>query len=426
MQNLLYCAISAALTLSGCIICGKSEKTNIKSVLASAVGTVISALVPLLLYCLGDNIWVIGAVVILAVLFGGAAFTLISYTLKVSRNIAFNFGIFGGLASVALPTLGKSEKGLYAALTIYGVLLFLCVIFCGRMKNPLSYYISGFKITNYGRYKLLCAVPLSCFTISVPCAIAAGNDSIRACLMCGCSVLGFVAAIGIQYAVGRGAHQAELIDNMTEWNKGVGDYMNVIRSQRHDFNLHLHAISGLIAREDYAACKTYVDNLVHSANEVNDIMPISDAMIGSMLYNMRNEARKIGSDIVYDITYDMSDVACNGFQCNKIIGNLLQNAIDAIQSDEDKAFGIKMCVFKRRGNSVITVENRFVGDKQKITRAFEAGYSTKKNHEGIGLPMCKKTVESYGGRIYPEFTEDTIKFIVNIPNHTRFTGGEMK
>ena len=201
-----------------------------------------------------------------------------------------------------------------------------------------------------------------------------------------------------------------------EWQKESRDYMNTIRSQRHDFNLHLHAISGLVSNGEYEECGEYVRKLAAEAAAVNDIMPVADAVVGSMLYKMREKARGKGSDIYYSITYDMADTVCNGFECNKIIGNLLQNAIDALESDEDKEFGIRTSIFKRRGFTVVTVENRFSGDVDSIAKAFEPGYSTKKKHEGIGLSMVKRTVTHYGGRIYPEFEDGRIRFVVNIPN----------
>lgn len=200
------------------------------------------------------------------------------------------------------------------------------------------------------------------------------------------------------------------------WQRESRDYMNTIRSQRHDFNLHLHAISGLISSGEYAQCGEYVRKLVSDAAAINDIMPVADAVVGSMLYNMREQARRKGSDITYDITYDMEDIVCNGFECNKIIGNLLQNAIDAMTTPEDLACGIHASIFKRRGYTVITVENRFAGDKDTIAKAFDAGYSTKSEHDGIGLPMVLRTVEQYSGRVYPEFEADRIRFVVNIPN----------
>jgi signal transduction histidine kinase len=211
---------------------------------------------------------------------------------------------------------------------------------------------------------------------------------------------------------------------LMQWQRESRDYMNTIRSQRHDFNLHLHGIAGLISSGDYERCAQYVQQLVAQANDVNDIMPVSDPVVGSMLYNMREKARKQGTDILYHITYDMEDILCNGFECNKIIGNLLQNALDAMQTPEQKAYGIRLSILKRRGNTVILSENRFDGDPNTIARVFDPGYSTKKGHEGIGLSMVLRTVERYGGQIYPEFEAGIIRFVVHIPNQIHLSEGE--
>ena len=215
-------------------------------------------------------------------------------------------------------------------------------------------------------------------------------------------------------------------EEMGRWQQESRDYMSVIRAQRHDYNFHLHAVVGLIGNGEYEECRRYLEKMAGEAADVNDIMPVSDAVVGSMLHNMRQEARKRGSDITYDITYDMADVLCNGFECNKIIGNLLQNALDALTTREALERGIHMAVFKRRGNTVITVENYFDGDKDQIARVFEPGYSTKHRHEGIGLSMVLRTVRQYGGRVYPEFEEDLIRFVVNIPNKVNLSEGEGK
>jgi len=210
---------------------------------------------------------------------------------------------------------------------------------------------------------------------------------------------------------------------MNQWQKESRDYMNVIRSQRHDFNFHLHAVVGLIENGEFEECRHYVTKMANEASLINDIMPIHDAVIGSMLYNMKEDAKKKGIDIEYNITYDLEHVLCNSFEINKIIGNLIQNAIDALTTQKEKEYGIKVSIFKRRGNSVIIVSNLFLGDKETILHAYDLGYSTKKHHEGIGLSMIHKTVEKYNGRIYTEFDEDVVSFIVNIPNLVCFEEG---
>lgn len=259
--------------------------------------------------------------------------------------------------------------------------------------------------------------------LPVACVLMAGKQTMEFSEAAGCCVAVLcvcILSLCLQDQI-RQRIKAQLLNRaFRQWQQESRDYMNTIRSQRHDFNLHLHAISGLVSGGEYAECGEYVRKLVADAAAVNDIMPVADAVVGSMLYNMREQARRKGSDISYHITYDMEDIVCNGFECNKIIGNLLQNAIDALVSEKDLAFGIRASIFKRRGSTVICVENRFTGDPASIAEAFEPGWSTKRGHEGIGLAMVLRTAEQYGGRVYPEFEEDVIRFVVTIPNRVRF------
>ena len=285
--------------------------------------------------------------------------------------------------------------------------------------------IAEFSADKKARFYLLSCLPLFAVVISVSVMLVIKSFSVIACfVLCFAFLISYLIILWLQAEISRRMSAEYLNGAMTRWQQESRDYMNTIRSQRHDFNLHLHAVSGLINSGEYEQCRQYVQKLVTEANDVNDIMPVSDAVVGSMLYNMREEARRRGSDILYHITYDMEDILCNGFECNKIIGNLLQNAIDALQSEEDKEYGIRLSIFKRGGNTVIISENRFSGDPNRIARVFEPGYSTKNGHDGIGLSMVLRTVERYGGRVYPEFEGENIRFIVNVPNKVNLKGEE--
>lgn len=255
------------------------------------------------------------------------------------------------------------------------------------------------------------------------CALSAAGDAVLLLTAAGTALVLLVLLL-LQRLLCRCILQEARSREMARWQGDTRDYMNQIRSQRHDLNLHLNAISGMVAAGRYEDCRYYVNRLVAEAGDVNQIMPLADVVVGAMVYNMREEARKKGSDIHLRITYDMADTLCSGFACNRIIGNLLQNAIDALESPEDLAAGIKLSIFKRRGNTVVLCENRFTGDRDAIARAFEPGFSTKRRHEGIGLATVQQTVRRCGGRIYPEFGEDAVRFVVNLPNRVNLERDE--
>lgn len=213
---------------------------------------------------------------------------------------------------------------------------------------------------------------------------------------------------------------------MVQLQSESGEYMKIVRSQRHDFNFHLHAISGLIESKEYAECHEYVQGMILEASDVNDVMPIKDAAIGSMLYNFRRKARKSGVEIRYDITYDLANIACSSYECNKILGNLLQNALDAMVQVKEENHGIDVIIMKRRGNSVMIVENQGLDKERNFSKEYLLGKSTKSGHEGIGLSVVEQIVLNYGGRFYTEIQDERIRFVVNIPNKLSINEGENK
>lgn len=228
-------------------------------------------------------------------------------------------------------------------------LFFAIVLFCIALipqdkinKSDKLSYIKYLYVEKSKYYYILSCLPAAVFLPAV-LVFAFKNETVFSAFAFSIVLFVFYALLlWLQREIALKITAEEFNESLSRWQKESRDYMNTIQSQRHDFNLHLHAISGLINSGEYKKCNDYVQKLVADANAVNDIMPVSDAVVGSMLYNMCEEARRRGSDIIYHITYDMADILCNGFECNKIIGNLLQNAIDALYTQEDKDYGITL------------------------------------------------------------------------------------
>lgn len=352
-------------------------------------------------------------------LFIGQISSLIYDFIKQDRQLLLpKFCIYLSSGAAWLPLcLCSNDIWHYA---VYFAIFILCAVLFltgAEGKKVLTIRVTDFLVDKRNYYWIISCIPCCTFVFYSLILLAVKISSLLSGLLLFAAFIILQGlALWLQMEMSRRLNAEYLNDSMSKWQQEAHDYMNTIRSQRHDFNLHLHAVSGLIGRGEYEQCQKYVQELVSQAADVNDIMPVYDAVVGSMIYNMREEARSRGSDIIYHITYDMKDIICNGFECNKIIGNLLQNGIEALQTAEDKEYGIQLRIFKRSGNTVIVCENRFTGEPDRIVRVFEPGYSTKKNHEGIGLSMVLRTVQRYGGRIYPEFEDDKIRFIVNIPN----------
>lgn len=211
---------------------------------------------------------------------------------------------------------------------------------------------------------------------------------------------------------------SDVTEREKQHQKELKSFIKMIREQRHDFNLHLHAVNGLLEAQKYDECREYVSKMVNDSTYVNEVLPVHDTSISALLHAYRADAEGQGIHITYDITNNLKNVVPEAYEINRIIGNLLQNAIEAVSASKDRAYGIVVKIYDQNGSSVIDVSNKFFGDESELSHMFDYSYSGKKNHEGLGLGTVQKIAESYKGVAYVEMDEDIIHFIIRLPNKT--------
>ncbi len=201
--------------------------------------------------------------------------------------------------------------------------------------------------------------------------------------------------------------------------KELRSFIKMIRAQRHDFNLHLHAVNGLLEAQKYEECRNYVAKMVSETEYVNEVLPLHDTSISAMLYAYRSDAENNGIKMRFEITTNLRGLAPEGYEINRILGNLLQNAIDALTEQTDREYGIVVKMYDNSDSAVIDISNKYFGDAEELSHFFEDSYSGKKNHEGLGLSTVQRLAESYKGVAYVELDEDIIHFIVRLPKKNR-------
>ena len=212
---------------------------------------------------------------------------------------------------------------------------------------------------------------------------------------------------------------SDISEQEKQHQKELKSFIKMIRAQRHDFNLHLHAVNGLLEAGKYEECKSYVTKMVAETEYVNEVLPIHDTSISALLYAYRSDAESSGIKMTFDITTNLRGLAPEAYEINRIIGNLLQNAIDALVEQTDRNYGIHVRMYETADSAVVDVSNRFFGDTEELSHFFEYSYSGKKNHEGLGLSTVRRIAESYKGVAYVEVDEDIIHFIVHLPKRSK-------
>ncbi|MGF0034543.1 sensor histidine kinase [Bariatricus sp. SGI.154] len=198
-----------------------------------------------------------------------------------------------------------------------------------------------------------------------------------------------------------------------QYRDDMQTYMSVIRSQRHDYNFHVQTLHGLLLRKDYEACEAYLDELLKDSIAMNQLLPLQDAAISALILSFQSKAAQSGIRMEISIENDLSQVATNVYETNKVIGNLLQNAIDETEVLPDKSYGIKLSILKRGEFCIINVSNRT--RHRNPMENYQIGHSAKVGHEGIGIASIQALAARYGGVVYSRMEDDIIYFVAKLP-----------
>ena len=175
----------------------------------------------------------------------------------------------------------------------------------------------------------------------------------------------------------------------------------------------MQTLHGLLLRKDYEACEKYLEELLQDSVAMNRLLPLKDAAVSALILSFQSRAQQEGIRLEITVENDLSQIATNVYETNKIIGNLLQNALDETERLPDRSFGIHLTILKRGEFCIINVANKTrQGDPMA---SYQAGASSKSGHEGIGIASSQALAARYGGVVYSRMEGQVIHFVAKIP-----------
>lgn len=111
-------------------------------------------------------------------------------------------------------------------------------------------------------------------------------------------------------------------------------------------------------------------------------------------YGPTLEANDITLEV--DIQSAASDIYCDAEHLKKVLVQLLQNAVEAIDGEGR----IHIEAGAENGHTILAVSDTGTGVEPTATnRAFDLFYTTKPSGTGIGLPVAKKIIEAHDGDV---------------------------
>lgn len=227
----------------------------------------------------------------------------------------------------------------------------------------------------------------------------------KECVVNGVSVIVNTERIGTSSGLVLTFRKKQEIDLMAHELSQVQNYSEMLRSQTHEYSNSLHTIVGMIQIEAYEEVLNYIAEETQGHRELIRFLTenVPDRTLSSLIIGKFMYAHEQKVEFKIDRESRMIDIpdTLDRHGLITILGNLLQNAIDAaLQSDKPHAVALSMSDF---GNDLIfEVEDSGSGISEEVRQnIFEKGVSTKGGTKrGYGLYLAKKSINALGGEIY--------------------------
>lgn len=189
--------------------------------------------------------------------------------------------------------------------------------------------------------------------------------------------------------------------NLQTENERLQNCYDNISSFKHDFSNIMQAIGGYIEAKDIAGLKDMYSSIVKECQEINSIQSINKNVINNpAVYTLINSKYKTAKDLninmKVEVFTDISKFKINDLNLCRILGILIDNAIEASKKCEEKAIYVKFKFDKLNNRNLVIVKNTYNKEITNVHKIFEKGYSTKseKTNHGIGLWKVQQIVNS--------------------------------
>ena len=176
--------------------------------------------------------------------------------------------------------------------------------------------------------------------------------------------------------------------------KIMNESQQKIRFLRHDFYRHINKLKNLSEENDVQSIKQYLNEMEDAVVVKKEYSKTENDDVDSLLNYELSLAAEFGAEIIYDVNLP-EKLNISSFDITIILGNLMDNAIEALRNSEKKL--LKVNIQFNKGIIRIDIEN-----------SYDPKY--KKKHDGrehgIGLLSVENTLQKYHGKLdsypYPE------------------------
>lgn len=211
-------------------------------------------------------------------------------------------------------------------------------------------------------------------------------------------VMGIAIFIFFKRTVERDKAQSELLLSEMH-NKTMVGMVDGVRTLKHDYNNIMQALSGYVSTKQYDKLEEHIKKVLQECNVVNNFSVITPELFNEpAIYGIMGAKYFLAVDkditVDLDVTCDFTKICFSMPELSRILGILLDNAMETTEKAKQKYIRFEAKYDKRKNADVIKVINTYdTSINIDLDKIYEKGVSSKKVKSGIGLWEVKKLVK---------------------------------
>ena len=216
-------------------------------------------------------------------------------------------------------------------------------------------------------------------------------------------VAALVVVIGAGVDIRDALTAGKLVERMDDMNDTIGNMEqlnNTLRSQRHDFLNHLQVVYSLMEMGETQEANAYIEKVYGAITSVSRVMKTANPAINALLQVKVAAAEKARVKVEMNIQSSWKNLPIPGWEMCKVLGNLIDNALDALQEVGPSERRLSITLTEDLHAFRFAVKNTGpmipLGRQQAI---FQPGVTTKATGHGMGLYIVRRVLTEQGGDI---------------------------
>mgnify|MGYP000990057297 CR=1 FL=1 len=182
------------------------------------------------------------------------------------------------------------------------------------------------------------------------------------------------------------------IEQLQEMNK-------IIKTQRHDFVNHLQTVYGLMQLGQVEEAQSFISELFTEVQISGEALRLAIPELSALLLVKTGLATSRNISFRIEVRSDLSQINVRPFDLVAIMGNLINNALEAVENLPVAERKVQIQVFENTGYFIMQTRNPGFIHRNLRAMIFTPGFSTKNDRtdRGLGLASVKHLADNYNG-----------------------------